>query len=268
MPDVAMGHKITNSIIYGPVPSWRLHRSLGIDLLNTKGKTCSFNCIYCQLGETAQLSTEPREYVSLEQLAEAIQPVKQIDADYATFSGMGEPTLASNLGKAIDMVKSILDLPVAVLTNSSLMFREDIREQLVGADVVVAKLDASDERSFITVSRPSPELSFDQTLDGIRRFRHEYRGKLAIQIMFVGDNRHYASEIAALVAEISPDEVQINTPLRPCGVKPLAPHEIATIKREKFSHCKNVETVYEAPKHEVTPLDLAQTLRRRPTRNE
>jgi len=251
------------SIIYGPVPSWRLGRSLGIDLLNTRGKTCSFNCVYCQLGKTGQVIVEPRELVRLEQLASEIKLVGPIKADYATFSGMGEPTLASNLGEAIELVRSILDLPIAVLTNSSLMFREDVREQLAHADTVVAKLDVPNEELFAVVNRPAPELHFSQIVKGIRRFRDEYRGKLALQVMFIEANKDYASEIAALARQISPDEVQINTPLRPCAVRPLPPKNIAKVQRE-FANFESVVTVYEARKYKVMPLDLAETLRRRP----
>ena len=251
------------SIIYGPVASWRLGRSLGIDLINTSKKTCSFDCIYCQLGETACLVTEPGEFVSLEQLAEEIQPAKQIEADHVTFSGMGEPTLASNLGRAIDMVKSAFNLPVAVLTNSSLMHREDIRQQLYDADVVIAKLDAPNEEIFAVVNRQASGLRFDQTVDGIKRFKDEYRGILALQMMFLEANRNYASEMVALARQISPDEVQINTPLRPCGVKPLSANDIVAIRRE-FTNFENVVTAYEVPKPEVAPLDLVETLRRRP----
>ncbi|MDY7019653.1 MAG: radical SAM protein [Chloroflexota bacterium] len=251
------------SIIYGPVSSWRLGRSLGIDLLNMKMKTCSFNCVYCQLGETTQVVTEPKQFVSLEQLGTELKAVRQIEADHATFSGMGEPTLASNLGEAIDMVKSVLDLPIAVLTNSSLMLREDVRGELDRADVVVAKLDAPNEELLATINKPAPGLHFDQIVDGIRRFRDEYKGNLALQIMFIEANKDYALEIATLVHEISPDEVQINTPLRPCGVKSLSPDDIAAI-RQGFTDFENVVTVYETPKHEVIPLDLVETLRRRP----
>jgi len=270
------------SIIYGPVSSWRLGKSLGIDLLNTNRKTCSFNCVYCQLGETTQFVAEPKEFVSLEQLAREIRSVRQIEADYATFSGMGEPTLVSNLGEAIDMAKSVLDLPIAVLTNSSLIFREDVRQRLTHADVVVAKLDVPNEELFARVNRPIPSLHFDQIVDGIRRFRDEYRGKLALQVMFIEANKDYTSEIAALAHGISPDEVQINTPLRPCGVRPLPPENIAEIrnviarsvsdgaisKRDSSlplgTGFENVVTVYEAPKCEVMSLDLVETLRRRP----
>jgi len=251
------------AIIYGPVASWRLGRSLGIDLLNTRRKVCSFNCIYCQLGKTDQFIVEPREFISLEQLTSEIELLNPIKADYATFSGMGEPTLASNLGEAIELARSILDLPIAVLTNSSLMFREDVRQQLAHADTVVAKLDVPNEELFAMVNRPAPGLHFDRIKDGIRLFRHKYRGKLALQIMFIEANKDYASEIAALARQISPDEVQIDTPLRPSKVKPLPRENIASI-REKFNNLRNVITVYEATKPEVRPLDLTETLRRRP----
>jgi wyosine [tRNA(Phe)-imidazoG37] synthetase (radical SAM superfamily) len=251
------------AIIYGPVASWRLGRSLGIDLLNTRSKVCSFNCVYCQLGETDQFIVEPREFISLEQLTSEIKLLDPIKADYATFSGMGEPTLASNLGEAIELARSILDLPIAVLTNSSLMLREDVRQRLAHADTIVAKLDVPNEELFGMVNRPAPGLHFDRIKDGIRLFRHKYRGKLALQIMFIEANKDYASDIAALARQISPDEVQIDTPLRPSKVKPLPRENIASIL-EKFNNLRNVITVYEALKPEVSPLDPAETLRRRP----
>ena len=251
------------AIIYGPVSSWRLGRSLGIDLLSTRRKVCSFNCVYCQLGETDQFIVEPRGFISLEQLTSEIELLNPIKADYATFSGMGEPTLASNLGEAIELARSILDLPIAVLTNSSLMFREDVRQQLAHADTVVAKLDVPNEELFAMVNRPAPGLHFNRIKDGIRLFRRKYRGKLALQIMFIEANKDYASEIATLARQISPDEVQIDTPLRPSKVKPLPRENIASI-REKFNNLRNVITVYEALKPKVRPLDLVETLRRRP----
>jgi wyosine [tRNA(Phe)-imidazoG37] synthetase (radical SAM superfamily) len=251
------------SIIYGPVSSWRLGKSLGIDLLNTQRKVCSFDCVYCQLGKTGQFVVEPGEFISLEQLTSEIKSVGPIKADYATFSGMGEPTLASNLGEAIELIKTILDLPVAVLTNASLMFRKDVRQRLALADTVVAKLDVPNEELFSVVNRPAPGLRFDIVGDGIKQFSSTYRGKLALQVMFIEANEDYASQIAALARQISPDEVQINTPLRPCAVRPLPPRSITEIERE-FTNFETVVNVYEAPKRKVMPLDSAETLRRRP----
>lgn len=253
-----------SSIIYGPVPSWRLGRSLGIDLLSTKGKTCSFDCIYCQLGKTIHPLTERKEFANLGKLAVELKKVREIPADYATFSGVGEPTLASNLGEAIKLVKATLGLPVAVLTNSSLMAREDVRRDLSLADVVVVKVDAPNERLFHQINQPILRCTLTGIINGLKLFSKEYRGKLALQMMFVEENKGYALEMARIAKQLLPDEVQINTPLRPCAVQPLSPEEIATIRRV-FSGLKSVVTVYEAPRPEATPLNQEETLLRRPT---
>jgi len=250
------------SIIYGPVPSWRLGRSLGVDLVSTKGKTCSFDCIYCQLGRTVHPLGKRREFVTLAQLAKELELVKDIAADYVTFSGMAEPTLASNLGEAITIVKSILPLPVAVLTNSSLMPREDVCDDLAQADVVVAKVDAANEQIFRQINNPVVSYSFDQIVYSIEHFRKRFKRKLALQMMFMAINKDYARPMADIAKRLSPDEVQLNTPLRPCPIKPLAPDEMAAIEKE-FAGLE-VVNVYKAPKPEVVPLNLEQTLRRRP----
>jgi len=253
---------VLNSIIYGPVPSWRLGRSLGIDLLSTEGKTCSFDCIYCQLGRTIHPLAERREFVSLNRLISELETLGDIEADFATFSGVGEPTLASNLGQAILIVKSLLHLPVAVLTNSALMPREDVRRDLAGADVVVAKLDASEEELFRKINRPFGDYSIEEIVQGIKLFRENYQGKLALQMMLIDANKRYYREMAEIAKSLSPDEVQLNTALRPCAVKPLSPREMAAIK-VGFEGL-DVAEVYEAPKREVAPLNAVETLRRRP----
>lgn len=251
------------SIVYGPVPSWRLGRSLGIDLLSTKGKTCSFDCIYCQLGRTVNPLTERKQFVSLSQVAADLERVRGISADYATFSGVGEPSLASNLGEAITLIKSVLKLPVAVLTNSSLMSREDVRRDLTLADVVVAKIDAPNEELFRQINRPYLQCTFGEISRAIKLFRGEYQGKLALQMMFIEANRGCAPEMARIAEQLSPDEVQINTPLRPCAIQPLTPEDISAIQRE-FSKLGKVVTVYEASRPQVVPFDLKETLQRRP----
>ena len=252
-----------SSILYGPVSSWRLGRSLGVDVVSTKSKVCSFDCIYCQLGRTVQPVIRRREFVSLAQLTQELEALENITIDYATFSGMGEPTLAINLGEAIGLVRSTLGCPVAVLTNSSLMPRQDVRHELSKADVVVAKVDAPNEVLFQQVNRPKTRCSLAEIVEAIRTFRDEYQSKLALQMMFVDVNRGCAAEMARLTEALSPNEVQINTPLRPCAVSPLSPEEIAAIRQE-FSRLRGVVTVYEASRPEVMPLDLEETLLRRP----
>ena len=234
-----------DSIIYGPVSSWRLGRSLGVDLFAGSSKICPFDCIYCEWGATAKLTSDRIEFVSLNELKEELEKAGVSAADYATFAGNGEPSLAGNLGEAIELARSTLKLPVAVLTNSSLMPREDVRRDLAHADLVVAKLDAPNVEIFQKINRPAAGLALEKIIQGIKRFRSEYKGRLAIQMMFVEANKDFAQEMADIARELSPDEVQINTPLRPCGAKPLTRKEIADIRR-KFSGFKKVVTVYEA----------------------
>ncbi len=252
-----------SSIIYGPVPSWRLGRSLGVDLLSTPGKTCSFNCTYCQLGKTTYRITDRREFVPLEEISPELHAARGVPADWLTFSGMGEPTLASNLGQAIKLAREILKLPIAVLTNSSLMSRPDVRRELAQADLVVAKLDAPNEELFRRINRPVGKLSLAEVVEGIKRLKSEQQGKLALQLMFLEQNKDHARELARLAEEISADEVQLNTPLRPCPVKPLPPEEMSRIKQEFEGLSARVVMVYEASRPEVVPFDLEQTLRRR-----
>jgi wyosine [tRNA(Phe)-imidazoG37] synthetase (radical SAM superfamily) len=251
-----------NSIIYGPVSSWRLGRSLGLDLICTDFKSCSFDCLYCQLGRTIYPLKERKEFVSLTNLQKELELVKDVACDYLTFSGMGEPTLAQNLGPAIKLAKSIIHLPVAVLTNSSLLAQEDVCRDLALADVVVAKVDAPNEELFSKINRPIVHYCHREILEGIRLFRQEFDGKLALQMMFIEANKDYAPQMAKIAAEVSPDEVQLNTPLRPCAQKPLTPQEMAVIKQE-FIGLKAI-SVYEESSPQILPLNVEQTLKRRP----
>ena len=247
--------------IYGPVSSWRLGSSLGIDLLSQEAKVCSIDCVYCQLGRTIVYSTERKIYVPTEQVVEELEMLHNTHVDYITFSGRGEPTLAKNLGQVIKAVKTFRTEPVAVLTNSFLMDKEDVREELNLADFVAAKLDAYSPGSFKEINRPANNVEFGSVLDGVKRFRKAYTGKFALQIMFIEQNKKHASEVARIAKEINPDEVQINTPLRPCKVKPLSKQELDEIKH--YFEGLNVISVYEASKKEVKPLSGKDTLVRR-----
>jgi wyosine [tRNA(Phe)-imidazoG37] synthetase (radical SAM superfamily) len=250
------------SIVYGPVPSWRLGRSLGVDLTPGDAKTCSFDCVYCQLGRTVMPFVDRAQFVSLEALAAELEAARGVDADYVTFSGMGEPTLAANLGEAIRLARRTLGLPVAVLTNSSLMRRKDVREDLACADVVVAKLDAPNQQLFERINRPVVHLSLQDIVRAIALFKSEHRGKLALQMMFVRANKALAAEMASLARRLAPDEVQVNTPLRPSAAAALTREEMAAI----LAQFKGVPvvSVYEASRPTVTPFDVGETARRRP----
>jgi len=247
--------------LYGPVFSWRLGISLGIDPISDREKICSFNCIYCQLGETKNLTSERKIYVSTDEIVEEIRSLPKIKIDYLTFSGRGEPTLAKNLGEIIRKIKGLRNEKIAVITNGSLLFREDVVEDLLATDVVLVKLDASSQKLLTTINRPIKELTFDLILAGIKRFRKVYKNKFALQMMFVDANKNYAVELAQLAREIKPDEIQINTPLRPCKVKPLPKEEIDKIKKYFFD--MNYISVYDVEKKAVEPLSTKATLKRR-----
>ena len=250
------------SVIYGPVPSWRLGRSLGVDPVSSKGKTCSFDCTYCQLGRTKHPVTERRNFIRVEQLVEELKRAEGLPLDYITFSGMAEPTLAANLGPLVRAVRERSPYLIAILTNSSLMAREDVRRDLALFDLVAAKVDAPNEALFQAINRPFIPHSLEEIVEGIRLFREEFRGRLALQMMFVEANQDYASEMAELARELKPDEVQLNTPLRPSPVRPLNPEEMEVIE-EAFEGLK-VLNVYRAERPEVIPLEESETRRRRP----
>lgn len=224
-----MGNK-EYKYIYGPVPSWRLGSSLGIDPISKDEKMCSFDCVYCQLGRTRCLGDERAAFVPVEEVIKEIASLPLLEIDYLTFSGAGEPTLAENLGEMIRAVRRIRPEKIAVITNSSLMRREDVMKDLFPADLVVAKLDASSQDIFERINRPMKNITFDAVVRAIKDFRSCYKGKLALQIMFIEENKNFARELAQLAKEIAPDEIQLNAPLRPCGVKPLTKDQMAAIE--------------------------------------
>jgi len=247
--------------IYGPLFSWRLGISLGIDLLSHKQKICNFNCIYCQLGETLRFTEKPRVYVKACEIIEELERLSGIKIDYITFSGRGEPTLAKNLGEVIEGVKKLKIAPVAILTNASLIEQVQISENLSLADFVIAKLDAYSQESLEKINQPAKTIRFEKILQGIKRFRKEFKGKFALQMMFVEENKEDTRRLAKLAGQICPDEIQINTPLRPCMVKPLSKEEIEKIK--KYFSGLNFISVYDVQPKKVIPLSKKGTLRRR-----
>jgi len=247
--------------IYGPVSSWRLGASLGIDPLSRDSKICSFDCIYCQIGKTDVLTRERVISVNTDEVLKEVKSLPDADIDYVTFSGRGEPTLAANLGEMIDGIREIMDTPIAVITNSTLLGREDVAEDLNRCDFVIAKLDAFDEKSFQAINRPHPRLNFSSLVEGIKKFQSVYKGKIGIQIMFTSINKEHSEEIADITREINPDQVQLNTPLRPCGIPPLPEDEMHKIK-QAFKGL-NVISVYEVENKKVIPLSEKETLKRR-----
>lgn len=247
--------------IYGPVSSWRLRKSLGLDLISQE-KTCSFDCIYCQLGQTIHKTLKRKVFVPTAEVISELCALPQLEVDYFTFSGSGEPTLAANLGETIAEIKKRFKTKIAVLTNSTLMFDPQVRKELSLADLVVAKLDAPSEEVFKIIDQPVKGITLSRIIEGMKKFNAEYPGKLALQIMFVPQNKDCAAELATLAKEINPVEVEINTPLRPSLAKPLLVEELEKIK-DLFKPLK-VYSVYDVKRPKTKPLDEVETRKRRP----
>jgi len=205
-----MGH------IFGPVPSRRLGRSLGVDLVPFK--TCSYDCIYCQLGQTTNKTVERHEWVPLNDVLEELKGKLVSKPDYITLSGSGEPTLYSRLDELIAGIRAMTDVPVAVLTNGSLLWQEEVRRQLMDAHLVVPSLDAGHTSMFQAVNRPHESISFDQMLEGLIDFREEYYGEYWLEVFLLVGHTAVESEVSRItqcVRRIKPDRVQLNTATRP-----------------------------------------------------
>ncbi len=227
--------------VYGPVSSWRLDRSLGLDLI-CEMKVCPFDCIYCSLGRTTNKSIDREKFVSTDKLVTELESVlEKVEADFLTFSGTGEPTLAENLGEAIDEIKKISDIPVAVLTSSALMYRKNVRSDLLKADNVVGSLDAHNQKLFEYINKPHQDLKIGEIVKGMKKFSKIYDGKFSLEIMFTPENKKYSEEISNIAEEINPEEIQINTPLRPNNTKTLNREKLEEIKNEfKFTETVSV----------------------------
>ena len=171
------------SYVFGPVPSRRLGRSLGVDLVPFK--TCSYDCIYCQLGRTSCKTVERKQWVPLDDVLAELKEKLSTRPDYITLSGSGEPTLFWRTGELIDRIKAMTDVPVAVLTNGSLLWCKDVRDQLTNADLVIPSLDAGDQSMFRAVNRPHEDISFERMLDGLIAFRKAFGGQYWLEIMLL-----------------------------------------------------------------------------------
>ncbi len=202
--------------VFGPVPSRRLGRSLGVDLVPFK--TCSYDCIYCQLGATTNKTVDRREWVPLDDVLVELKDRLATRPDYITLSGSGSPTLYSRLDELIAAIRAMTAIPVAVLTNGSLLWQEDVRRQLLEAHLVIPSLDAGHAGMFQAVNHPHASLSFDQVLEGLIDFRQEFSGDCWLEVFLLtglNDSDDEIGRITACVERIGPDRVQLNTATRP-----------------------------------------------------
>jgi wyosine [tRNA(Phe)-imidazoG37] synthetase (radical SAM superfamily) len=224
------------SFVFGPLPSRRLGQSLGVDPLPLK--ICNWNCVYCQLGRTAPLAHERREYFPradiLAEIRSALAAHKPGAIDWVTFVGSGETTLHTGIGWLIRQVKSLTDIPVAVITNGSLLHLAEVRQELAAADVVMPSLDAGSDLLYRRINRPWPGLSYDSLLEGLIAFRREYTGRLWIEVMLmrgINDSAEALQDIADALRRIQPDQIHLNLPSRPPAEPSVQLPDEAGLKR-------------------------------------
>jgi len=251
-----MGDK--EKYIYGPVPSRRLGLSLGVDIVPVK--VCTLDCIYCQVGRTTEKTIERKEYVPVESvLAELNNRIDNgLTADYVTISGSGEPTLNSRLGELIGKIKKITKIPVAILTNGTLLYRPDVRADCLGADVVLPSLDAGDEQTFQKIDRPHRDINIEKVVSGLVEFRKEYAGRIWLEVFIVDGVNTGDKQIAAIksaIEKIAPDKVQLNTAVRPTPEAGVGRVDADTLQRIAKQLGAGAEVIADFSKAGVNGLD-------------
>ncbi len=225
--------------VFGPVPSRRLGQSLGIDTIPLK--TCNWNCVYCQLGRTLPVTNERREYVPAgDILLEAEQALKSRasgEIDWVTFVGSGEPTLHSKIGWLIRQIKMLTDKPIAVITNGSLLYLPEVRDELSAADAVLPTLDAGTMKLYLKINRPHPRVTFERLVEGLITFGKEYKGKLWVEVMLlngINDSEQALRGITRILRKVHPDEIHISSPIRPPAETWVQPSDEDGLARAMF----------------------------------
>ena len=261
------------SYVYGPVPSRRLGLSLGVDIVPPK--ICTLDCVYCQLGRTTAKSTDRRDFVDIDAVLSELRQKLQagIRADYITIGGSGEPTLNTRLGEVVDGVRRLTDIPVAILTNGTLLCQAQVRAECARADVVIPSLDAGDAAVFEAVNRPARDITIEKLVSGLQRFRGEFAGQIWLEVFLiagVNTGPEQIEKIRGLIHQIRPDKIHLNTAVRPPAepnVEPLSREALDAIVRQIGPNC---EVIGEAPaglteRHDRrAEADVVSMLKRRP----
>ena len=260
-------------LVYGPVPSRRLGRSLGVDLV--PAKVCSLDCIYCQLGATTVKTVERKEYTPVEELVEDVRAALAggADPDYITLGGSGEPTLNACLGEIISSIKKLSAVPVALLTNGSLFYRKDVRDHAALADVVLPSLDAPDPELFRRINRPHEDVTFERYVDGLAQLRLEYPGEIWLEVFLlkgINDSEAHVAHFNEHIERIRPDKIHLNTAVRPTAEETalqVDPEDMARLCRlfgPKASVAAAFQGAHLRDDFAATTKDVLGMLERRP----
>ena len=268
--------KLKTKRVFGPVLSKRLGNSLGIDVI--PHKTCSYNCIYCQLGSEENTITDLTNYYSVDEiiyeLKEALLNNKNID--YITFTGSGEPTLYKDLKKLIYEIKQITDIPVCIITNGSLLYKQEMRSNLLLADLIIPSLDAGNEETFKLIDNPNKEIDFDKMVEGLIEFKKVFKGEYWLEIFLlkdINDTEDELDDIIKIVKKIKPDRIQLITATRRVAnekAKALSDEELKKIKKYFNSKCDieidipNISENHKGNTRILTEEDIVNFLIRQP----
>jgi wyosine [tRNA(Phe)-imidazoG37] synthetase (radical SAM superfamily) len=264
--------------LFGPVPSRRLGYSLGVDLFPRK--TCDFNCVYCECGVTEEMVIERGEFVPFEDVANELRRFLPHEGlDFVTFSGSGEPTLYSRLGELIRIIRKLTGTRIAVITNSSLIMRPDVRSDLALADVVIPSLDAVSPDIMRRMNRSHGGIHASEMIDGLVRFRREFKGEMLLEIMFckgINDGPDEVRALAEAAARIGPDRVQLNTVDRPPALDNALPLSLAELEKIKAAFTMHKVEIIGAFSHDQSMTDssvspeeqILNLLQRRPVHED
>jgi len=260
--------------LYGPVPSRRLGRSLGIDLV--PHKICTYDCIYCQIGNTTEKTLVRREYVPVRDILEEVKRFLKEETssiDHLSLSGSGEPTLHSQIRSVIEGIKAITSIPVAVITNGSLLYEEEVRQDLLLADIVLPSLDGVSSEVFMKINRPCPEFFIEKVIEGLIEFRKIYKGQIWLEILFckgVNDSKEELLKMKKVIDCIQPDRIHLNTVVRPPSEKWVAPLNQKEIEKIRDFFGEKAEIISEFDRHPSLVLkrdikeEILEILKRRP----
>ncbi len=264
----------TPSYVFGPVPSRRLGLSLGVDLIPPK--TCTFDCLYCEVGRTTDKTVKTRPFVPVgEVIAQVEKRLSECSPDAVTLAGSGEPTLHSEIDQVIDGIKALTHTRVALLTNGSLFGDREIRERVQRADIIMPTLVSAFDQTFRTIHRPHPELELDAIVTGLKRLRQEYEGRLFLEVVLlagINDTEAELEGLKRLLHDISPDKIQLNTVVRPPSDSRAKSLDRERLEEIKLFFGEKAEVVVDAPlaKRALMSDSLARSLvdmvRRRPLR--
>ncbi|MGA2315181.1 MAG: radical SAM protein [Thermodesulfobacteriota bacterium] len=264
----------TYRYLYGPVPSRRLGRSLGIDLV--PHKICTYDCIYCQIGNTTDKTLIRKEYVPVKKVLEEVSRFLKEETssiDHLSLSGSGEPTLHSQIRSVIEGIKIITSIPIAVLTNGSLFYEEEVRKDLLGADIILPSLDAVSSEVFMIINRPCSGISIEKVTEGMVEFRKVYKGQIWLEILFckgVNDGKEELLKMKKAIDRIQPDRIHLNTVVRPPSEKWATPLNQKEIEKIRDFFGEKAEIISEFDRHPSSVLErdikeeILKILRRRP----